>query len=150
MGLERFELLELRRDDGIQTFHAREVATARPVQVHVFPPSMGPEYMNLLKEIDRLPDTERRRVIERGEHRDVRYIVTDRLAGYSGIREWLAVKPAVHAALDEQFSKLFKDDPEKTSALPVAAKSALGVLLGFAAALIFLALLIAAFAFRPR
>ena len=36
VGLDRFELLELRRDDGVQTYHAREVATARPVQVHLF------------------------------------------------------------------------------------------------------------------
>lgn len=159
MGLERFELLELRRDDGIQTFHAREIATARPVQVHLFPAPMNPEHHALLSAIDRLPDSERRRVIERGKHRDAPYVVTDRLSGYSGLREWLTVKPvrpvSLHSSLDEQFSRLFQKDPtpeepEDEGGLPVAAKSVLGVIVGIAAAIVFLAVLIAVFAFRPR
>ncbi len=110
MGLyDRFELLELRRDDGIQTFHAREIATARPVQVHLLT-RKSPENEALLLRLEHLPDAERRRIIDRGETEGVLYVVTDRLAGHPGFREWLTVKsdPAERiSALDQQFLELF-------------------------------------------
>src|SRR5579871_2554159 len=33
---ERYELLDLNRDLGVKTFEAREIATGRPVKVHLF------------------------------------------------------------------------------------------------------------------
>jgi hypothetical protein len=110
LGLyDRFELLELRRDDGIQTFHAREIATARPVQVHLLS-RKTPENDALLSRLEHLPDAERRRIVDRGETEGVLYVVTDRLAGHPGFREWLTVKsdPAARiSALDQQFLELF-------------------------------------------
>jgi hypothetical protein len=119
---ERYELLELRRDDGIQTFHARETATARPVQIHMFPAGDSPENSALLSRLDHLPDAEWRRVIERGDYQGRPYVVTDRLAGYPGFREWLTLKtnPASrNTALDHQFHQLFDPDAE-TAALTVS------------------------------
>jgi hypothetical protein len=110
---DRYELLELRRDDGIQTFHAREVATARPVQFHLFAQDESRENLALLSRLDHLPDAERRRVIERGEYQGRPYVITDRLAGYPGFREWLTVRsslPVRDSSLDEQFLQLF-DSP---------------------------------------
>ena len=106
---DRYELVELRRDDGIQTFHAREIATARPVQCHLFGQEESPENLALLSRLDHLPDVERRRVIERGEYQGRPYVVTDRLAGYPGFREWLTVMtlPVKNSSLDEQFLQLF-------------------------------------------
>jgi hypothetical protein len=119
---ERYELLELRRDDGIQTFHARETATARPVQIHMFPAGDSPENSALLSRLDHLPDAEWRRVIERGDYQGRNYVVTDRLAGYPGFREWLTLKtnPASrNTALDTQFHQLFDPNAE-TAALTVS------------------------------
>lgn len=106
---DRYELVELRRDDGIQTFHAREIATARPVQCHLFAPEESRENLALLSRLDHLPDAERRRVIERGEYQGRPYVITDRLAGYAGFREWLTAMtlPVKNSALDEQFLQLF-------------------------------------------
>jgi hypothetical protein len=107
---DRYELVELRRDDGIQTFHAREIATARPVQFHLFGQEESGENLALLARLDHLPDTERRRVIERGEYQGKPYVVTDRLAGYPGFREWLTAMtnpPVKNSLLDEQFLQLF-------------------------------------------
>ena len=208
---ERYELLELRRDDGIQTFHARDRETARPVQVHLFrdDPSeeTAIENRNLLSRLERLPDAERRRVIERGDYKGRAYVVTDRLAGYAGFREWLLVKtdPAArHASLDDQFHQLF-DPYAETAALTafssqiaaspashsnafsnpavsavtvsplakecepeadlsqtgieaartqpgiqVVRKSLMGILLGIAAAILLLGLIVAGLAFLPR
>lgn len=195
---ERYELLELRRDDdGIQTFHARDRETARPVQIHLFPenPSeaAAAENRTLLARIEYLPDAERRRIIERGDYKGRPYVVTDRLAGYAGFREWLMVKtdPAArHATLDDQFHQLFdpyaetaaltafsspiaappapvsyvpQEDEAETVALEMAAepartqpgirvvgKSLLGILLGIAAAILLLGLIVAGLAFLPR
>jgi hypothetical protein len=107
---DRYELVELRRDDGIQTFHAREIATARPVQCHLFAREESRENLALLSRLDHLPDGERRRVIERGEHQGRPYVITDRLAGHPGFREWLMAMtslPVKNSTLDEQFLQLF-------------------------------------------
>ena len=172
MSLDRFELLELRRDGGIQTYHAREIATARPVQVHLFAAGLTAENLVLFRRIDRLPDSERRRVLDRGESRGTPYVVTDRLAGYADFREWVTANaaPALNPTLDEQFLQLFESSlnhaapitfpqdlqppgleppKEPVRLLPVAAKSLAGLVLGVLTALLFLALVVAYFAFRP-
>ena len=86
---ERYELLDLSRDDGVKTFEARELATGRPVKVHLFVHPSAPLQVALLKAIDRLPDAERQRVVERGKHEGTPYVVTDRLMDYPGLSEWV-------------------------------------------------------------
>jgi hypothetical protein len=182
---ERFELLALHRDDGVKTFHAREIATRRPVHVHLFSDPNAPQHAALLARLDRLPITERRRIIERGEVDGAPYVVTDRLVDQPGFREWLNAKalplelrksldqagkwkvpepaPAQRADVDEQFAALFETEgegspaeagattevPTPPASMPVA-KSVLGLIMGIAAALLFLGLLVALYAFRPR
>jgi len=174
LSLDRFELLELRRDGGIQTYHAREIATARPVQVHIFAAGLTAENLVLFRRIDRLPDGERRRILDRGSSRGLPYVVTDRLAGYADFREWLTTHaaPSANPTLDEQFLQLFESpagnpapitqlrdavSPEPSAdartqpvrLLPVAAKSLAGLVLGVLTALLVLAVVMAYFAFRP-
>ncbi len=115
---------------------------------------------------------ELRRVIDRGLSQGTPYVVTDRLAGFASFREWVNTK-AMDPGIDAQFHQLFESpaipkpaplpafeaqpepppeparDPQpKRSALPFAAKAVLAVVLGVAAALAFLALAIAVFAFH--
>jgi len=109
---DRFELLELRRDDGIQTYHAREIATARPVQVHLLVLGNSEENEALLARLEHLPNEEWRRIIDRGESDGMPYVVTDRLAGFPGFREWVTLKSdpvARISALDQQFRELFEN-----------------------------------------
>ena len=131
MGLyDRFELLELRRDDGIQTYHAREIATARPVQVHVLGHGETPENLALLARIEHLPEAEWRRVIERGEVQGMPYVVTDRLAGHPGFREWLTTKtdPGVRQqSLDAQFLDLFDPNAETRTIVPLPTRTMMSV-----------------------
>ena len=56
---ERYELLDLNRDDGVKTFEAREIATGRPVKVHLFVRPSAPLQAALLKAIDHLSETDR-------------------------------------------------------------------------------------------
>lgn len=86
---ERYELLDLNRDAGVKTFEAREIATGRPVKVHLFVHPTAPLQAALLKAIDRLCDADRERIIERGKHEGTPFVVTDRLVDYEGLSEWV-------------------------------------------------------------
>lgn len=86
---ERYELLDLNRDVGVKTFEAREIATGRPVKVHLFVHPAAPLQALLLKAIGRLPETERARILDQGKHEGTPYVVTDRLADYEGLSEWV-------------------------------------------------------------
>ena len=43
----------------------------------------------LLKAIEHLSETDRQRIVERGKHEGTPYVVTDRLADYPGLSEWV-------------------------------------------------------------
>jgi len=153
VSLDRFELLELRGDDGIQTYHAREVATARPVQVHLFAQGQTRDALALLGRLAYLPDAERRRVIDRGAHQGVPFLVTERLTGFASLREWIERNAA--PSLDEQFAQLFEDElvedqPPEPSKKASPWSPVLGLVFGVGAALLFLVLMIAFVAFRPH
>src|SRR5579862_2410628 len=89
---DRFELIELSRDDGIKTFRARELATGRLVQAHLFVHPAAPESVALLQKLDSLPEEEQRRILDRGDHQGTPYVVTELLADQPGFREWLVAK----------------------------------------------------------
>ncbi|HWE52983.1 MAG TPA: hypothetical protein VG273_24540 [Bryobacteraceae bacterium] len=95
---ERYELLDLNRDIGVKTFEAREIATGRPVRVHLFVQPSAPLQAALLKAIDKLPDDARQRILERGKHEGTPYVVTDRLADYPGLSEWVQAAGHAHKA----------------------------------------------------
>jgi hypothetical protein len=140
VSLDRFELLELRREGSVQTYHAREISTARPVQVHLFIGGSGGENARLLELIPQLPESERRRILDRGDSQGFPYIVTDRLAGYVDFREWVTSNsnPSGMSAsgrtpartstrtptIDEQFFSLFDSAPPSFSAPGAAAAPA--------------------------
>jgi hypothetical protein len=86
---ERYELLDLNRDDGVKTFEAREIATGRPVKVHLFVRPAAPLQAALLKAIDHLSEEDLQRIVERGKHEGTPYVVTDRLIDYPGLSEWV-------------------------------------------------------------
>jgi hypothetical protein len=165
VSLDRFELLELRRDDGIQTYHARDVITSRPVQVHLFANGQTLDTLALLAKVAYLPETDRRRIIDRGMFQGKPYVVTDRLAGFASLREWLELKTV--PTVDQQFAQLFDAQPEaapRPETAPIlltkpaepdptpsrapAGSSILGLTLGIAAAILFLAILVAFVIFR--
>jgi hypothetical protein len=126
---DRFQLLDLKRDEGARTFEAREIATGRPVLVHLFADRTAPLNRALLANFETLPEEERKRVIDRGEHEGGLYFVTDRLADYPGLREWLKAKNderkkalnmagawevkrmAPNPAVDSQLANLFQTAP---------------------------------------
>lgn len=99
---DRFELLDPVRDDGIKTFQARETETGRMLEAHLFVRPRAPESVALLAKIDRLPDSEQTKIIDRGDHDGIPYLVTEPLE--ESVREWLVAKTAhpVPAAAPEK------------------------------------------------
>nr|AUN37700.1 basic proline-rich protein [uncultured bacterium] len=79
---DRFELLDLVREDGVQTFRARERATGRSVEVH-FAPSA--EALSGLDGMDR------------GTHEGKHYVVTTSAAPLDSAGAW-RIKPAEQIA----------------------------------------------------
>ena len=106
----------------MKTFEAREIATGRPVKVHLFVQPSAPLQAALLKAIDKLPDDARQRILERGKHEGTPYVVTDRLADYPGLSEW--VQAAGHSAKADkpllETAGAWKLPPAPVTATPAA------------------------------
>jgi len=84
---QNYDQLELRRDDGIQTFAGRDRATGQPVEIHHFTTSHSLEMKALLRKVVTLPKTGR--LLEFGEHLGTPWVVTKPLDGYPGVRDWI-------------------------------------------------------------
>src|SRR5258708_7410580 len=105
---DRFELLDLLRDDGVKTFKAQEIATQRAVEAHLFVNPYAPLSLVLLTRIEQLPASELTRILDRGRHEGTPYFVTEPITDYPGFREWVMAKrrapatelpPTVHPAM---------------------------------------------------
>ena len=89
---DRFELLEMLRDDGVKSFRAKEISTGRDVEAHIFVNPHAPLSMALLSRLNKLPEPERERIVDRGKNHGTPYVVTTPFADFPGLREWLSVK----------------------------------------------------------
>jgi hypothetical protein len=89
---EQFELLEMLRDDGVKSFRAREIATGRDVEAHIFVNPHAPLSVALMSRLNKLPPSERERIVHRGKNQGTPYVVTTPFSDYAGLREWLSVK----------------------------------------------------------
>jgi len=95
---DQFELLDLVRDDGVKSFRARELATGRMVEVHVFANSLAPISRALLHKLDKLASADSAAgpagqsapaILDRGDYEGTPYVVTLPLDGFSSLHEWV-------------------------------------------------------------
>lgn len=87
MNLENnYQLLDVVRDDGIRTMKARETASGRALEVHLF---MKQEDHALFERLQGLPLSTRRLLLECGTELKIPYIVTDPLTSETNARAWL-------------------------------------------------------------
>ena len=123
---DQYELLELIRDDGVRTFHARDKAANQAVTIHLFSNPAAPLQAELLRKIAKLPEAESGRITARGSHLGSVYLVTDSLAPYSGLLEWIAANTKTAkqpdpppARLDEKPAQ--NEKPARKTELPLSA-----------------------------
>jgi hypothetical protein len=89
MSLETsYEVLEMLRDDGVQTFRAKEKATGRGLELHLFPPFGRPENKTLFEKLKALPLESRKNFLDIGSDGSTPYVVTDPLAGGRCFKSW--------------------------------------------------------------
>lgn len=84
-----YDLIDLVRDDGIKTFNAVEIATGRPVLVHLFTRPGSPEMQALLSMLPRLSPEAKAEILAQGDHEGTPYVVTAPVTSHAGFREWL-------------------------------------------------------------
>ena len=97
---QKYELLEVLRDDGVKSFQGREIATGRDVEVHLIvgiPGKSEPPY-DLVDKIRQLSEATKTHLLEVGEHLGTPYIVTLPLQGFASLRDWVQSKAAPAAA----------------------------------------------------
>jgi hypothetical protein len=89
MSLETsYEVLEMLRDDGVQTFRAKERVTGRSLELHLFLPFGRPENKVLFEKLKTLPLETRRKFLDIGVDGSTPYLVTDPLPGARGFKAW--------------------------------------------------------------
>jgi len=89
MSLEiSYEVLEMLRDDGVQTFRAKEKTTGRGLELHLFLPFGRPENKTLFEKLKALPLEQRRNFLDIGVDGSTPYVVTDPLPGSRGFKGW--------------------------------------------------------------
>ncbi len=88
MSLSDYELLEMLRDDGVQSFRGKEISTGRSLEVHLFLPFGRPENKAFFERLKALPLESRRNFLDVGTDGSTPYIVTDPLSQVNGFKEW--------------------------------------------------------------
>lgn len=89
MSLETsYDVLEMLRDDGVQTFRAKEKSTGRGLELHLFLPFGRPENKTLFEKLKSLPLDARKNFLDIGFDGSTPYLVTDPLAGGIGFKNW--------------------------------------------------------------
>lgn len=87
---DKYELLALRGGDRDIALPGREISSGRDVLVHLLAAGYTPENREVLAAIDRLPGEYRLRVLDKGDHEGIPYLVTEVLPANLKLREWLA------------------------------------------------------------
>jgi hypothetical protein len=94
-----FEILEFLQADGIMITSARERATGKPVQFHVFPPERSKDASEICERVMSLPEEARRKVIRFGKDGSATYFLTEPLPSGVSIARWVVQFGAQTAAL---------------------------------------------------
>lgn len=90
---QKFKLLEAIPDlNGTpdQELLGREIATGRPVVVHLLARPTGPEDESLVRHAKSLASEQKESVLEAGDFRGRPYVVTEVLPGNVRLRKWIA------------------------------------------------------------
>ena len=102
---DRYELINLIRDEGLKTFAARQVATGQMVGVHLLAGLDATTISVILDDVRHLPPDKQGVIVETGDHEGTPYIVTSEWPAALSFRAWVAgaaVRPP--AAPGERFT----------------------------------------------
>jgi hypothetical protein len=112
MSLETsYEVLDMLRDDGVQTFRAKEKSTGRGLELHLFLPFGRPENKTLFDRLKALPLESRRKFLDVGLDGSTPYVVTDPLPAGRGFKGWAEELIAGGQEAPSAFNAAFSSAP---------------------------------------
>ncbi|HVN06481.1 MAG TPA: hypothetical protein VMT86_18810 [Bryobacteraceae bacterium] len=87
---DNYELLALRGGDEEIALPGREISSGRDVLVHLLSAGYTIENRVLLRAIDKLPPAYQQKVLDKGDHEGIPYVVTEVLPPKVKLRDWIA------------------------------------------------------------
>lgn len=94
---DKYELLALRGGDEEIALPGREISSGRDVLVHLLSAGYTIENRVLLRAIDKLPEEYRQKVLDKGDHDGIPYVITEVLPAKVKLRDWIAEAKAAPA-----------------------------------------------------
>jgi hypothetical protein len=90
---DKLQLLELLRQDDVETYRAADKTTGQDYLLHWLPPDDSPQLARVMGLLDGLDEDARRLLIEVGRRYGRRYLITENPPTFTGLEAWLhAVK----------------------------------------------------------
>jgi len=95
---QKYELLDLLKDEGVKVFNAREISTGRRIAVFLFVGEQARLHAELLKQLRASRRPGRTDLLEVGDNQGIPFVVTEPLGGMAELKRKVAVSPAPPAA----------------------------------------------------
>ncbi len=95
---QKYELLDLLKDEGVKVFNAREISTGRRIAVFLFVGEQARLHAELLKQLRASLRPDRTDLLEVGDNQGIPFVVTEPLGGMAELKRKVAVSPAPPAA----------------------------------------------------
>ena len=95
---QKYELLDLLRDEGVRVFNARETATGRRITLFLFAGEQASLHADLLEQLRASQRPGRTDLIEVGDNQGTPFVATEPLGGLADLRRKVAALPAAPPA----------------------------------------------------
>jgi hypothetical protein len=95
---QKYELLDLLKDEGVKVFNAREISTGRRIAVFLFVGEQARLHAELLEQLRASLRPDRTDLLEVGDNQGIPFVVTEPLGGMAELKRKVAVSPAPPAA----------------------------------------------------
>jgi hypothetical protein len=95
---QKYELLDLLKDEGVKAFNAREISTGRRITIFLFVGEQARLHVDLLEQLRKSQRSGRADLLEVGDNQGTPFVVTEPLGGLAELKRKVAVSPAPAAA----------------------------------------------------
>src|ERR1019366_5477084 len=95
---QKYELLDLLKDEGVKVFNAREIVTGRPVTVFLFVGEQARLHADLLEQLRASQRPDRTGLLEVGDTQGTPFVATEPLGGLADLKRIVAVPQPPPAA----------------------------------------------------
>ena len=95
---QKYELLDLLKDEGVKVFNAREMATGRRITVFLFVGEQARLHADLLEQLRASQRPDRADLLEVGDNHGTPFVATEPLGGLADLKRKAAASPGPPAA----------------------------------------------------